>query len=309
MKHGYFAPAGFEEALAHELPQAERYGRLFLAPPPSERPLWVQNIWFEPRIISFSSVSDAAKKLRELGSLWAFYPERLVRKGALIEKKLPYFAPKLLVFPCKLPTAPLGSWMLLDEKTLIAAPNCSSPFPHGEPQFLSTPIPPSRAYLKLWEVFTLLGDRPKQGDICLEIGASPGSWTWALQQLGASVTAVDRAPLSPEISALPGVSFLKKDAFTFEPDNKIEWLFSDAACTPEKLLRWLEKWLQGGSKANIVCTLKFQGENNYAIAREFEKIEGSNIFHLFHNKHELTWVRHYTRMHESGKISRNHSSA
>lgn len=292
MKNGYLSPAGFEEQLAQELPGAERFGRLFLCSPPAQKPLWVQNTWHEPLLIPFSSVSDAAKKLRELGSLWAFYPWRLVRKGALIQEKLPFFSPKPLSFPCKLPTAPLGSWMLLDETTLLAAPRCSSPFPHGEPHFHSTPIPPSRAYLKLWELFTLINARPQPKDLCLEIGASPGSWTWTLLQLGAQVIAVDRAPLAPAINPH---TFLKKDAFTLEPRSDVQWLFSDAACAPEKLLRWIEKWLLAESPATMVCTLKFQGKSDYAIAREFEKIEHSGLLHLSHNKHELTWFRHYPR--------------
>lgn len=291
MMRAYLAPEGFEEQLAGELPQAERFGRLFLTRSPENNPIWVQNVWYDPQIIEFSSISDAAKKLRELGSLWAFYPYQFARRGALIAEKLPYFSPKPLPFPGKLPTAPLGSWMLLNESTLLAAPRSSSPFPHGAPTFVSTPIPPSRAYLKLWEFFTLFGVMPKEGERCLEIGASPGSWTWVLSGLGARVTAVDRAPLSPEISALSTVTFLKQDAFSLKPDSEVDWLFSDAACTPEKLLRWIGCWLREGSRANFVCTLKFQGKENYAILREFEKIPSSGILHLSHNKHELTWYR------------------
>ena len=290
MRTGYLAPEGFEEQLAAELPKsAERIGRLFLVDGAPLIAAWAQNIWYNPEIISFSSVSDAAKQLRERGSLWAFYPLQFVRKGSLIVEKLPYFSSKPLAFPCTLPKAPLGSWMILDEKTLLASPNCSSPFPHGVPNFIQSEIPPSRAYLKLWELFTLIGEMPKAGDRCLEIGASPGGWTWVLEKLGANVLAVDRAPLAPEIVALENVSFLQKDAFTIEPDSRVQWLFSDAACYPEKLLRWLEKWLAAGTNTHFVCTLKFQGKENYGILKEFEKIKNSRIFHLSHNKHELTW--------------------
>jgi len=37
--------------------------------------------------------------------------------------------------------------------------------------------------------------------------------------------------------------------------------------------------------------LKFQGEVDLNIIKEFEKIEGSQVLHLFHNKHELTWFK------------------
>ncbi len=292
MKTGYLAPEGFEEELAAELPKsAERFDRLFLVDDAPQKAAWAQNIWHDLEVITFASISDAAKQLRIRGSLWAFYPFQYVRKGTLIEKKLPYFSAKPLSFPCSLPKAPLGSWMILNENTLLASSQCSSPFPHGAPNFVQTAIPPSRAYLKLWELFTLIGTMPQAGDQCLEIGASPGSWTWVLDQLGANILAVDRAPLAPEISSLERVSFLQKDAFTLEPDSSVQWLFSDAACYPEKLLRWLEKWLARDTKAHLVCTLKFQGKGNEAILKEFEKIETSRILHLSHNKHELTWYR------------------
>jgi len=156
---------------------------------------WVQNIWYDPQIIPFQSISDAAKKLRALQKLWAFYPYHNVRRGEHIASQLAYFSPKPLSFPSIAPKAPLGSWTLLDANTLLASPHCSSPVAHGEWRFQESKIPPSRAYLKLWEFFTRIGKMPKAGETCLEIGASPGSWTWVLQQLGAKVIAVDRAPL------------------------------------------------------------------------------------------------------------------
>jgi hypothetical protein len=187
--------------------------------------------------------------------------------------------------------APLGAWTLLDDHTLLAAPRTASPFADGEVHFQETKLPPSRAYLKLWELFTRTGRMPRVGERCLEIGASPGSWTWVLQKMGAEVIAVDRAPLGPQIAALPGISFLKKDAFSLSPNDfaDIDWVFSDVVCYPAKLLEWIQPWLSTG--ANLVCTIKFQGNADYGIIREFEAIAGSSLIHLFHNKHELTWVR------------------
>ncbi len=66
--------------------------------------------------------------------------------------------------------------------------------------------PPSRAYLKLWEALVRFGRWPAPGDRCLDLGASPGGWTWVLAKLGANVTAVDKAPLAPAVAAMPGVT-------------------------------------------------------------------------------------------------------
>lgn len=254
---------------------------------------WAQNIWLDPQEITFQSISDAAKKLKELQRLWSFYPYNNVRRGVLIVEKLPYFSPKPLVFPCSPPKTPLGSWTLLDEHTLLASPSCSSSFANGEVCFQESKVPPSRAYLKLWEALVRMGRMPKVGDFCLEVGASPGSWTWVLQQLGANVIAVDRAELDVSIASLPNVVFMKKDAFSLGPKDfpKLDWIFSDVICYPEKLLSWINQWLEIGANVNFVCTLKFQGEGGLEIVKEFAKIEGSHTLHLSHNKHELTWFK------------------
>jgi 23S rRNA (cytidine2498-2'-O)-methyltransferase len=289
---GYLAPEGLEEALHRELKHViARYGRLFLAEGPVQNVHWVQNIWINPQTIPFHSIKDAARLLRSFHGLWAYYPNTSIRRGELIAQSLPYFSPKPLSFPSPLPTAPLGSWTLLDENTLLCSPQCSSPFAHGEVKFLETKEPPSRAYLKLWEFFTRVGKWPREKDQCLELGASPGSWTWVLQRLGAELLAVDRAPLDPNIAKLAGVSFLKKDAFSLSPEDlpDVKWIFSDLICYPDKLFEWIQPWLK--KDVHLVCTLKFQGSGDYDAIEKFEQIEGSSIHRLFHNKHELTWCR------------------
>ncbi len=42
---------------------------------------------------------------------------------------------------------------------------------------------------------------------------------------------------------------------------------------------------------HLVCTLKFQGKGEYEVIEKFERIEGSTLLRLFHNKHELTWYK------------------
>jgi 23S rRNA (cytidine2498-2'-O)-methyltransferase len=291
---GYLAALGFEESLQNELSHiTAQYGRLFLADGDVQHVHWAQNIWLNPKIIAFDSISDGAKKLRDLSGLWAYHPYQNFRRGELISARLPYFSPKPLVFPTLTSTKPPGSWTLLDANTILASQHCSSPYAHGEVHFAETKVPPSRAYLKLWELFTRIGKWPQANDRCLEIGASPGSWTWVLNQLGAHVTAIDRAPLAPEVAALPNICFLQRNAFSFLPSEEhFDWIFSDAICFPEKLLEWVQKWRLAKTDAHFVCTIKFRGSHEYVMVREFEKIPDSQIVHLYHNKHELTWFVH-----------------
>jgi 23S rRNA (cytidine2498-2'-O)-methyltransferase len=183
---------------------------------------------------------------------------------------------------------------LLDRETVLAAPHCSSPFAHGEIRFVEDRRgPPSRAYLKLWEALTLLGVRPQPGETCLDLGASPGGWSWALQRTGAKVISVDRAPLAPEIAGLPGIEQRFESAFAVDPLSlgPVDWLFSDVVCYPARLLALIERWLAAGTCRRFLVTIKFQGETDQATARRFAAIPGSQLRHLFHNKHELTWIK------------------
>jgi 23S rRNA (cytidine2498-2'-O)-methyltransferase len=191
----------------------------------------------------------------------------------------------------------MGAWTLLDANTMIAASQCGSPFPGGVVEFEEDREgPPSRAYLKIWEALVRLRTWPKPGDHCLDAGASPGGWTWALSRLGADVTAVDRAPLEERIAALPGVKCLKHDAFTLKPEDigPMDWVFSDVVCYPARLYEWVQTWLASGLCSNFVCTIKMQGpldRSQFETARLFADIPGSTVVHLYHNKHELTWMK------------------
>jgi 23S rRNA (cytidine2498-2'-O)-methyltransferase len=276
----------------HAAPQV--YGRLALTEGPPVQAPWAQNVWFDAQSIPIASIGDAARRLRGMQRNWAGYAFHLHRRMALIEEKLPRFKPKPLVFPAATPAAPLGSWTLLDKSTLLAAPRCASPFRHGEAAFVEDKrAPPNRAYLKLREALTLAGRHPAPGERCLDLGASPGGWTWALQGLGARVLAVDKARLDPRIAALPGVETRAVSAFALDPraEAPFDWLFSDVVCYPKRLLGLVRAWMEAGGARNFVCTLKFQGATDHEAARDFLAIPGSRLLHLHHNKHELTWMR------------------
>ncbi|MGH7058751.1 MAG: SAM-dependent methyltransferase, partial [Stellaceae bacterium] len=218
----------------------------------------------------------------------------LYRRAVLIQQQLPPVSAKPLVFGEPAPTAPLGSWTLLDRGTILAAPRCTSPFANGEAHFVEDREgPPSRAYLKLWEALTLIGRRPQPGERCLDLGASPGGWSWALQRIGAKVISIDKAPLDQEIANLPGIAFRLESAFGLDPRavGPIDWLFSDIVCYPARLLALVERWLAAGACRHFVCTIKFQGETDHETARRFAAIPGSQLRHLHHNRHELTWSK------------------
>jgi 23S rRNA (cytidine2498-2'-O)-methyltransferase len=292
---GYLAPDGFVAELQRELGDTVigTHDRLVLAEGAPRDIAWVANVWRAPQRLAIASIGDAAKQLRAIQRNWALYSVEHHRRAALIVEKLPKVSAKPLAFGDAAPSAPLGSWTLLDNETLLASPDCSSPFPNGEANFIEDRAPPSRAYLKLWEAFTLLGTRPKPGETCLDLGASPGGWSYVLGKLGARVIAVDKAPLDPSVLALPGVEQRQESAFALAPRDigPVDWLFSDVICYPARLLTLIEKFLAAGTVLNFVCTIKFQGETDFATQARFAAIPGSRLMHLHVNKHELTWVR------------------
>lgn len=293
MTTAYLASEGYESQLERELEGIVcRYGRLFVTDRELQRTFWAQNIWLTPTIAHFSSISEAAHLLRAIQRDWALYSYTEHRRAKLIEGKLPSLSSRPLPFPPPLSFKAMGSWTLVSRHEILYSAKCSSPFQNGVPQFEANLEPPSRAYMKLWEGLAVMGRTPVSGERCLEIGASPGGWTWALAKLGVDLLSVDRSALAPSVSSLPNVTFKEANGFSMVPElvGKVDWIFSDVACYPAKLLDWVHLWLESGSCKNYFCTLKFQGVDNYAIAERFASLAGSRVQHLPSNKHELTWM-------------------
>jgi 23S rRNA (cytidine2498-2'-O)-methyltransferase len=291
----YHAARGFLPLLLDELPDRDRVdGELVTVLGPRRRVYWTRNVWEAPLLIEFGSVGEAAKILRSIQRNWAHAPSRLHRRAALISEKLPALPSKPKAFPFSPPDVPMGAFTLLDEHTMLASASCSSPFPNGEFEFEEDKEgPPSRAYRKLWEALVLAGKMPSAAEKCVDAGASPGGWTWALAALGAEVLAIDRSPLEPRIAALPGVKYMRHDAFTLGPGDigAVDWLCSDVICYPPALFAWVSSWLESGLARNFICTIKMQGRSfDKATTDLFAAIPGSRVFHLWHNRHELTWI-------------------
>lgn len=274
-------------------------GRLVLARG-SAPAAWAQNVWLHPRWIPVASIGDAARQLTAVQRNWrAHVPLPGVEPGfrrrlALIGERLPHVAAHPLAFGDPVPAAPLGAFTLWSEDLLLAAQRTTSPFADGELIFQENrEDPPGRAYLKLWETFTLLGRFPRPGELCVDLGAAPGGWTWVLASLGCRVFSIDKAPLAPQVGAMPGVNHCIGSGFALDPRHagRVDWLFSDMICYPERLLDVVLRWLEAGACRNVVCTLKFQSETDHETARRFAAIPGGSLRHLSCNKHELTFVR------------------
>jgi 23S rRNA (cytidine2498-2'-O)-methyltransferase len=291
---GYLAAEGFESQLALDAPSpVANFGRLIFSRSEPVGMPWAQNVWFQPKIARIESIKAAARLLAGIQRNWWPYQHQFARRMELIQTQLPFVSAKEQEFPSTIPHANLGSWTMIDPEFIVYSAECSSKFPNGEVRFKENHTdPPSRAYLKLWEALSLAQRMPGPGDVCMDLGASPGGWAWALIKLGAKVIAVDRSPLHPALMSNPLVEFREGSAFACQPQqfDRIDWLFSDVICYPDRLYEFVTRWIKSGKCRNFVCTIKFQGAEHYHYARKFAEIPGSQVVHLSHNKHELTWM-------------------
>lgn len=254
--------------------------------------LFAQNVWHDAAYETFSSISQAAKFLRSKSKLWTYVPTACHRRATLIADQLKILALKPRIFPPVEKLQSPAAFTLVDEHTLLYATKTQSPFPGGKPNFVENKLaPPSRAYLKLWEALTLAGLMPTIDDVCIDLGASPGGWTWVLRQLGAQVVAMDRSPLAEALMQDPLVRFIQGNAFSLPPEDfpTATWLVSDVICYPDKLLELVSQWIAKRPDLKMICTIKLQAEAPAEVIKSFSELPHSKIRHLYHNKHELTW--------------------
>jgi 23S rRNA (cytidine2498-2'-O)-methyltransferase len=139
-----------------------------------------------------------------------------------------------------------------------------SPFPKGEIPNASDKAAPSRAFAKLVEAELRLGRRIGPGETCVDLGASPGSWSYVALHRGARVIAVDRAPLRADLMRHPSLIFHKGDAFGYKPETPVDWLLCDVIAAPERSIGLLIDWLRERRTRRFVVTIKFKGREDYA---------------------------------------------
>ena len=307
-----------EEELARELHTVEPARTLLVNFPPPGVPLvlplpagdasleplyWVEADLGACTSHPFRSISDAAAILRKLGQERGGRPAHVSlsnhRRGELIAETFRRKRPDPpLPFPPNLEDRRTGRpalpFALADAETLWIAERPSPEPVDGIYSFQEDRTnPPSRAYLKLWEVFTRLGTVPSATDRAIDLGSAPGGWTWVLSRFCAQTFSIDGAPIVPELLSDSQVTFTRGDAFSLAPDahGELDWICSDMICTPERLLELVLRWLPVHPRARFVCTLKFKGPASRATIEAFSRIPGGRVVHLHQNKHELTFLR------------------
>jgi 23S rRNA (cytidine2498-2'-O)-methyltransferase len=295
---GYLAPKDFEADLKIELGLMgieilSQYGRLFICAGEAQDVVFAQDTWLRVEIIPYTSINYAAELLKSKARRWSHFSINNHRRAELVLDKVPSAKIKRYDFLEEIPKTTIGCFALLSESEMIVTPETTCPLPFGEIEFNEDKInPPSRAYLKLWELFTLYGYKPTEGMKTIDVGSCPGGWTWVLQNVGTNVVSVDKAPLDPKIAALPNIEFKQESAFGLRPQHvgHLDWFFSDIICYPDKLLELVNRWRESGLVDNFACTIKFQKPTDFETLFKFKAIPNSRVVHLSCNKHEVTWI-------------------
>lgn len=298
MLTAYLAIHDFEKELEREfevrgVSVLQKKDRVYLVDGSGPDLIWAQMTARNVERIAITSINDGARKLKEKGRNWGLFTVGNHRRAQLIQDELPKFNTKPIPFRHPLPEKPMGFWTLWDQNEILATQETSSPFALGQMDFTEDKVmPPSRAYLKLWEFFTVYAPEAIGGGTAIDVGSCPGGWTWVLRTLEFDhIVSVDKAPIEQRIMDLGKIEFRKESAFGLDPASfgEIEWFCSDIICYPERLLTLVKKFLDSGKVKNFVCTIKYQAETDWENTLKFLEIPGSKIVHLHHNKHEVTW--------------------
>jgi 23S rRNA (cytidine2498-2'-O)-methyltransferase len=153
---------------------------------------------------------------------------------------------------------------------------------------------PSRAAQKLLEAFAWLDRAPEPNDLCVDLGASPGGWTWVLLERRARVIAVDPGALAPSVRGRRGLTHARGDAFKFVPPEPVDWLFCDMAYRPLEVAGLLARWCRNGWARLLVANVKLPMKKKAEILLRVRDIledggwQDVRVRQLYNDREEVT---------------------
>ena len=258
----------------------------------SDNYLWAQDVWSECQCVQgYDNGLLALKNLDRLGYYYSTEKNPIATK---LIHKLKLIPEKRIKFPVKKEFSfKYYIWTAVEDFIIYSA-YPKSRYPVGWHEFEEDKNhPPNRAYLKLWEVLATQNLVIDPAENAIEIGASPGGWSWVLSQYFKIVYTFDRADLDPKIQKIPNIVHVKTDAFKIDPKDytNCSWFFSDLICSPEKIHETIQYWLDHSQIRNFVCTIKFKVQTDYEVIDKLRKIPDSKLVRLYQNKREVTWIK------------------
>ncbi|MBC7659388.1 MAG: 23S rRNA (cytidine(2498)-2'-O)-methyltransferase RlmM [Chitinophagaceae bacterium] len=146
----------------------------------------------------------------------------------------------------------------------------SSPWRSGIPRLKFPEDAPSRSTLKLDEAFvTLLTEeertaRLQGGGTAVDLGASPGGWTYQLLERSFFVTAVDNGKMAESLMATGMVDHKSEDAFKFKPKAAVDLLVCDMVEKPQRVIELVARWFKEQTCSWAVINLKLPMKKRFA---------------------------------------------
>jgi 23S rRNA (cytidine2498-2'-O)-methyltransferase len=194
----------------------------------------------------------------------------------------------------------------------------SSPWPMGIARLRMPGGAPSRSTLKLAEALAhFLGEdaiarRLRPGMSAVDLGASPGGWTWQLVRHGLFVTAVDNGPLDAALLDSGQVRHRRADAFGFQPPDPVDWMVCDVVESPSRVAALAARWVAQGWCRESVFNLKLPMKKRWEEVARARAIVGEafagapyrlEIRHLYHDREEVTaWLAAGTAGRDPGAV-------
>ncbi|WP_181297421.1 23S rRNA (cytidine(2498)-2'-O)-methyltransferase RlmM [Pseudomonas sp. Q2-TVG4-2] len=187
----------------------------------------------------------------------------------------------------------------------IAEADNSAMWPMGIPRLKFPRQAPSRSTLKLEEAWHHFIPREQwdqrlaAGMTAVDLGASPGGWTWQLVNRDIEVMAVDNGPMNEELLESGLVGHYRADGFAFRPKRAVDWMVCDIVEKPAKNAALLETWIGEGLCREAVVNLKLPMKQRYAeVKRLLERIADGlaergvkasiGCKQLYHDREEVT---------------------
>jgi 23S rRNA (cytidine2498-2'-O)-methyltransferase len=180
----------------------------------------------------------------------------------------------------------------------VQGPALLSPFGGGRARMAVAGDRPSRAARKVEEALHWLGTSPSAGEVCVDLGAAPGGWSWALLDKRCRVIAIDPAELHPDVAAHPKLTHEKASAFAYAPVDPVDWLFCDMAWRPIEVAQMLAKWARKGYARTLVSNIKLPMKKKADVVREVREIVHGGGWkrvrtrQLYHDRDEITLTAH-----------------
>lgn len=184
--------------------------------------------------------------------------------------------------------------------TWIDATN-SSPWPGGVPRLKFPPSAPSRSTLKLEEAFHVFMDKSAQDSLLkpglriVDLGASPGGWTWQFVHREMFVTAVDNGMMASSLLETGMVDHIKEDAFKFRPRTPVDWMVCDVVEQPSRVAKLASQWIESNLCKHLIVNLKLPMKQRLEeVDKCLEIIGNSNknwtlqAKQLYHDRREVT---------------------